>query len=136
MRLDHVGLHERLRTVYGAVDVRLRREVHDGRGTVLGEQAVHQLPVPDPPPHEDVVRILRDRREGLGIARVGKGVQVDHPELAGGHRIEDEVAPDKAGAAGDEDGRFLLPLQSAPSVQRLQVSGYRLQEKPVAEPDA
>jgi hypothetical protein len=88
----------------------------------LYEQAVYQLPVPDPTPHENVARILRDRREGLGIARISKGVQVHDLELAGGHRIEDEVAPDKAGAAGDENGLF-LPLQSAP----YQATGFRLQ---------
>jgi hypothetical protein len=60
-----------------------------------------------------VIRTLRDRSEGLGISRVGKGVKVDDLERARGHRIEDEIAPYKAGAAGDEDGLF-LSLQCAP----------------------
>src|SRR5215203_6014240 len=38
--LDHVGLYKGLRAVDGAVDVRLGGEVDDGRGTILGEQAV------------------------------------------------------------------------------------------------
>src|SRR5215216_7944873 len=40
--LGHVGLHKGLRAVDGAVDVRLGGEVDDGRGTILGEQAVDQ----------------------------------------------------------------------------------------------
>jgi hypothetical protein len=106
--------------------VRLRGEVHDGRRPVLHEQAVHQLPVPDPPPHENVVRILRNRRERLRITRISKGVQVNDLEFARGHRLQDEISPDKAGAAGDEDRGF-LSLQSAPLSQgfRPQVSGFR-----------
>src|SRR5918995_4495606 len=111
--LDHVGLYKVLRTVDGAVDVRLGGEVDDGRGTILGEQAVDHPAVPYPPLYEDVVGVIRDRRQGVGVAGVGQGVEIDHPVVS--DRIQDEVAPYKAGAAGDEDGLF-LSLQCAPSL--------------------
>src|ERR671916_670924 len=109
--LDHIGLYKGLRTVDGAVDVRLGGEVDDGRGTILGEQAVDQRAVPYPPLYEDVVGVIRDRRQGARVAGVGQGVEIDHPVVS--HRMQDEVAPYKAGAAGDEDGLF-LSLQCAP----------------------
>jgi hypothetical protein len=75
---------------------------------------------------EDVVRVLRDGGEGVGVAGVGQGVEVDNLEVP--DRIEYEVAPYKAGATGNEDGLFLC-LQSAPfSGFRLQVSGFRKEQ--------
>jgi hypothetical protein len=119
--LDHIGLYKGLRTVDGAVDVRLGGEVDDGRGTILAEQAVDQPAVPYPPLYEDVVGVIRDRRQGVGVAGVGQGVEIDHPVVS--DRTQDEVASYKASAAGDEDGLF-FSLQCAPSLGiRLQVSG-------------
>ena len=46
-------------------------EVDDGRGPILGEQAVHQLPIPDPPLHEEVVWMIRDSGQCLWVAGVG-----------------------------------------------------------------
>ena len=65
----------------------------------------------DPPLYEDVVGVIRDRRQGARVAGVGQGVEIDHPVVS--DRMQDEVAPYKAGAAGDEDGLF-LSLQCAP----------------------
>ena len=82
-------------------------------GTILGEQTVHQFPVPDPPLREDVVWIIRDRGQCLWVAGVGQGVEIDHPVVS--DRSQNEVAAYKAGAAGDEDS-LLLSLQCAPSL--------------------
>jgi hypothetical protein len=121
VRLDHVGLHKGFWPVYRTVHVGLRGEVHDGREMVFGEQTVHQLPIPDPPPHENVVGVLRDRKESLRVARISKGVQVDHLELPRRYRVEYEVATDKTRAAGNEDGLF-LSLQCAPLFWLLAIS--------------
>ena len=127
--LDHVGLYKGLRTVDGAVDVRLGGEVDDGRRTILGEQTVHQFPVPDPPLHEDVVWIIRNRGQCVWVAGVGQGVEIDHPVVP--DRSKNEVAAYKAGAAGDEDS-LLLSLQCAPLLYRFQVSGISCYLSPVA----
>jgi hypothetical protein len=80
--LDHVGLYKGPRPVDGAVDVRLGSEVDDGRGTILGEQAVDQRAVTDPPLYEDMVWVIRDRRQGVGVASVGQGVEIDYPVVS------------------------------------------------------
>ena len=78
---------------------------------MLRQQPVYQFPVPDVPPHEDVIWVAGDGGQGPRVPGVGQGVQVDDPEPPDG--LEDEVPPDKPGAAGDEHGTFVVVQNSS-----------------------
>lgn len=60
-----------------------------------------------------MVRILRDGGEGVQVACVGQGVEVDDLEVARSDEVEDTVSSYKARTAGYEDGPFLR-AQGAP----------------------
>ena len=62
-RVPDVGLYESRRAGDRAVDVALRRQVHDGARLVLLQQAAHQRAVGDVALHEDVARIVAHRLE-------------------------------------------------------------------------
>ncbi|GAB3048398.1 hypothetical protein GCM10027214_07930 [Stenotrophomonas tumulicola] len=67
---------------------------------MLGQQARHQRTVADIAFHEHVVGIAFQAGEGLQVAGVGQGIQVDDLDAAG-NRLEDEVAANESGTAGD-----------------------------------
>ena len=79
---------------------------------VRAEQRVDQRAIADVAADEDVAGVAFEARQVGEIAGVGEGVEVDDAllrGLGGGEPVEDEVAADEAGAAGDEDGHQLRP---------------------------
>ena len=100
---DDIGLHERSRAVDRAIHVRLGREIHDRIRAMFEQQLRHQRSVADIAMYEHVVRIRIDRGQGIAIARVRQGIEVDHTH-ARRHCVEHEIAADEAGAAGDQPG--------------------------------
>jgi hypothetical protein len=99
-------MDERPGAVYGAVHVGLSREVHDRPRPVLGQQPLHQRAIADAAAHEDVAGVTGYWSQGVEVARVRQGVEVN--DLMVLHQAKDEVAPDKASAAGYEDGIVAL----------------------------
>ena len=99
----HIGADELGRTVDAAVDVALGREMDDGARPMGREKAVEQRPVADVAADEHMALVAVERRQVLGVAGVGEGVEVEHRLVADRQPIEDEVRADEAGAAGDED---------------------------------
>ena len=96
-----VGAQERLRVGDGVVVVALRRVVHDG--VVPGDDAVEELSVADVPHHE-LDSVLGQARDVLRVARVGELVEHGHAHAGVlAHHVMDEVRPDEATAAGDDD---------------------------------
>lgn len=96
-----VGAQERLRVRDGVVVVALRRVVHDG--FVPGDNAVEELAVADVPHHE-LDTVVGQARDVLRVAGVGE--LVEHGHVHAGvlaHHVMDEVRPDEAAAAGDDD---------------------------------
>ena len=100
---DDVGLDEVFRAVDAAVDVRFGGKIDDGAGLVLGEQLGDEVEVADVALDEDVARVALERGEVLEVAGVGQRVEVDDGLVGMGQPVEDEIAADEAGAAGDED---------------------------------
>jgi hypothetical protein len=94
---------------------------------VLGQQPLHQRAVADAATHEDVAGVAGYRGQGVEVARVRQGVEVY--DLVVPHQVKDEVAPDKAGAAGYEDGTVAL-FHSFLLGFRFQALGFRLSLMP------
>src|SRR5690606_18589216 len=96
-----------------AIDMGLRGEVHDRARAVPGQQSIDQPAVADVAVHEEMARIALEQAQVAQVARVGQRVEVQHRLVATGEPVEDEVAADEAGAAGDEDhDAERLPLRS------------------------
>lgn len=96
-----VGAQERLGVRDGVVVVALRRVVHDG--VVPGNDAVEKLAVADVPHHE-LDTVVGQARDVLRVARVGELVEHGHAHAGVlAHHVMDEVRPDEAAAAGDDD---------------------------------
>ena len=86
-----------------AVDVRFGGKIDDGAGLVLGEQFGDEVEVADVALDEDVARITLQGGEVLEVAGVGQRVEVDDRFIRLRQPVEDEIAADEAGAAGDEN---------------------------------
>ena len=78
-------------------------EVDNGARTVLGQQAADQGRIADVALHEDVACVAFRRRQVGAVAGVGQLVQVEHWPMSARQPVEDKVAANKAGAAGDEN---------------------------------
>ena len=78
-------------------------EIHHGIGPVLGQQPRHQGAIADIAVHEHVVRVAVQRGQGVQVASVSQGIQVDHPDSAR-DGLQHEITTDEAGAAGHEPG--------------------------------
>ena len=99
-----------------AVDVALGGKVHDGAWAVLCQQAVNQRAVADVAMDEGVARVAVQAGQVLAVAGVGQRVQGDDGLCAGvgrGQPVENEVAADEAGTAGDEEGHERGPDSSS-----------------------
>jgi hypothetical protein len=104
---EDVGLEKPLRISDRAVDVRLRREVHDG--VYPRHHVVDGLPVADVAPNEAVAWVVLDRSQVLEVPRVGEFVEIH--DLAVRVSLEvhaDEVTADEAGAARDQELHLTL----------------------------
>ena len=100
---DDVGLDEVFRAVDAAVDVRFGGKIDDGAGLVLGEQFGDEVEIADVALDEDVARIALQSGEVLEVAGVGQRIEVDDRFIRLRQPVEDEIAADEAGAAGDKN---------------------------------
>jgi hypothetical protein len=82
--------------------MRFGGEMHDRTRTMFRQQSVDQRAVADVSMHEDMARIAVDRCEIFAIARVGQGVEIDDRLITLSQPVQNEVAADETGAAGDE----------------------------------
>lgn len=103
---DDVRLDERFRRIDRAIDVRLRRKVHDRVDLVVGKNAADEIAVPDATVDEDVARVTHELRQVGRIAGVREGVEINEP--GEGRALLEQPLPDKVGAdeptaAGDKD---------------------------------
>jgi hypothetical protein len=83
--------------------------MHDGARPVRGQQAVDQGAVADVALDEDVAGIALERREVLGIARVGQRVEID----------------DGLVGLRSQSSTKLLPMKPAPPVTRMVMTQAR-----------
>ena len=82
----------------------LRREVDHRVRPLLGEQAVHRLPVADVRLYEAEIGPPQHRGQLSEVPRVGQLVQTHHPvPRMGLQPVKDEVRADEPGASGDQD---------------------------------
>ena len=79
--------------------MRFGREVDDGTGLVLGQQAFEQGGVANVALHEDVAGVALHAIEVVQVASVGELVEVDHGLVAVGYPVKHEVGANEAGAA-------------------------------------
>jgi len=75
----------------------------DSARPVLGEQPVDEFAVADVAANEDMARVVGERRQILGIAGVGEGVEIEDGLVALRQPVEDEIRADEARAAGHQD---------------------------------
>ena len=79
-------------------------EVEHRARLVLRQQLRHQRAVADVALHEDMARVALQRGQVFQVAGVGQLVEVDDGLVGLGQPVENEIAADEAGAAGDENG--------------------------------
>ena len=83
--------------------MRFGREVHDGIGLFVGDQAVHQSRVTDIALHKAIVRKVRDRLEVLQITSVRELIEIDDSRrLRRSLHQADERRADESCAAGNQ----------------------------------
>ena len=70
---------------------------------MLGEEFGDEVEVADVALDENVARVALQGGEVLEVAGVGQRVEIDDRLIGLGQPVEDEVAADEAGSAGDED---------------------------------
>ena len=90
--------------------MRFGREVDDGTGLVLGQQAFEQGGVANVALHKDVAGVALHAIEVVQVASVGELVEVDHGLVAVGNPVEHEVGANEAGAASYQN-RHALGLE-------------------------
>ena len=104
-----VGLEEYLRVLNGAVHMALRRKVDHHVGVLLLKELVDGLPVTDVDLAEAEIGVLHGPFQGGQVARIGQAVHAHHPVLRVSFKqIVNEVAADKAGTAGHNNGHSVL----------------------------
>ena len=91
----------------GAVDMGFGGKIDDGARPVLGQQPGDQVESPMSPWTKHVARIAVQRCQVLQIAGVGELVEVDDRLVGLRQPVEDEIAADEAGAAGDQNHKFI-----------------------------
>lgn len=74
LRAQHVGLHEGLGALNGAVDVALGRKIEDGAGPVAREQLRHELRVRNVSAREHVTWVALEGREAVEVAGISERV--------------------------------------------------------------
>ena len=105
LRTQNVGLQEDLRVLDGAIHMTFGGKVHHHVGMLLLKQVVDGLAVTDVRLHETEVGLVHDAFQRGQVARIGQLVHADNAILRVlVQHIENEVAADKSGTAGDDDG--------------------------------
>ncbi len=100
---DDVGLDEVFRAMDAAVNVRFGGKIDDGAGLVLGKQFGDEVEIADLALDEDVARIASQCGEVFEIAGVSQRIEVDDRFIRLRQPVEDKIAADEAGAAGDKN---------------------------------
>ena len=108
MRAKHVGADESVRAADGAVDVALRRQVHDDVGCVRAKHPVHGLTIADIGLDEGVAWTVGNRLQRAQIGRVGQLVDVDDMRLRLTHEIAAHRRSNEPRASGDDNLHSLL----------------------------
>ena len=98
---EAVGVDEVVGPDDRAVDVALRREVHDG--VVAAHRVLERLGIADVALHELVARIVVDVAERREVAGVRERVVHGHRVVGGREHVAHVVRADEPRAAGDED---------------------------------
>ena len=105
LRAQNIRLQKDLRVLNGAIHMALGGEIHHHVRMLLLEQVIDGLAVADVRLHEAEVGPTHDAFQRGQIAGVGQLVHADDTVLRMlVQHIENEVAADKPGAAGDNDG--------------------------------
>ena len=86
--------------------MRFGREVDDGTGLVLCQQAFEQGGVANVALHEYVAGVALHAGQVVQIACVGEFVEVDHGLVGVGNPVEHEVGANEAGAASYQNHRM------------------------------
>ena len=88
-----------------------RGEVHDDVGMLLLKKLIDGGPVTDVRLYKAEVGMIHNGGQGGQVARVGQLVQTHDPVIRVlSQHVEDEIAADESGAAGDNDGHRKEPL--------------------------
>ena len=105
LRAQNVSLEKDLRVLDGAIHMALGGEVHHHVGVFLLKQVIDSLAVTDVRLHETEVGLVHDALQRGQVSGIGQLVHADNTILRVlVQHIENEVAADKPGAAGDDDG--------------------------------
>ena len=100
VRAENICPQEYLRRLNRAVDVRLRRKVHDDVGALLRKDRIHRFAVRDVSAHESKLRIPHRARKRFHIACVGEFVHTEDLVIRVVFQfVVNEVRADKSGAA-------------------------------------
>ena len=98
---DDIGLDEFPRTVDRAVDVTLRREIHDGGRSILFEQRT-QAAFADIELGKGITWMPRGLRNRAAIRRISELVDIDDKHAGMVEEMTNDGGADEAGAAGYE----------------------------------
>ena len=91
----------------------LRREVDYNVGVFFFEQPVNRFPVADIRPDKAEAGILHHGSQSTEVSRVGQLVQAYDPVVRIlFHHVENKVASNESGAAGNNDRHFALSFIS------------------------
>ena len=106
---QNVGLEEYARILDAAVHMALRRKVDHDIGVLLLKQPEHRFPIADIGLDEPEIGLVHHALQRGEVARVGQFVQADDAVIRMGiQHMENEVAADKPGAAGNDNGHGCL----------------------------
>lgn len=98
---DDIGLDKIFRTVNRAVDVGLGGKIDHSPHLVPLQQTQDQIVIADIAVHEHVASIVLQRSQIFRIAGVSQLVQIDDGFVAFRQPVQNEIAADKPGTAGD-----------------------------------
>lgn len=93
------------------VDVRFGGKIDDGAGLVLGQELGDEVEITDVALDENMPGITVDRSEVLQVAGVGQRIEIDDFFVRLSQPVEDKIAADETGAAGNEDHCVLQTRQ-------------------------
>ncbi len=103
-RPHHIRADKIRRAKDRAVDVRFRREMDDGVDLVFAQQPIDQLSITNIALNKDVSLRVRQILQVFEGTSVRQQIEVDDFRLwFGFQQKSDEICPDKARAASDED---------------------------------
>ena len=105
-RADHVGVNEILRRIDAAIDVRLGREIDDGKKLMLKHECVHRVGVGDVGFEKFIaLAMFFDHALEIGeVAGISERVHIcDRSRLVMLQNVANKIAPDEAAAAGHEN---------------------------------